>query len=68
MCCMARIKFSGALRPTLAAAQGTQLVARTVKTLRAGDPVERCYGPQQGNTVTAERRRKLQAKYNFHCR
>ena len=43
-------------------------MARTLKMLRAGDPVEHCYGPQQGNMVVTERRPKLQALYNFHCR
>jgi len=43
-------------------------VARTLKTLLAGDPVEHCYGPQQGNMVTAERRQKLEALYNFYFR
>ena len=43
-------------------------MARTLKKLRAGDPVEHCYGPQQGNMVTAERRQELQRLYHFHCR
>ena len=48
--------------------QGCRLVARTLKPLRAGEPAEHCYGPQQGQMVTSQRRHLLQAQYNFHCR
>ena len=53
---------------TVAMVQGCRLIARTLKKLRAGDPVEHCYGPQQGEMVTAERRRLLQAQYHFYCK
>ena len=43
-------------------------MARTLKPLRPGDAVEHCYGPQQGETITAQRRRSLQNQYHFHCR
>jgi len=56
------------LPETIDGVQGCRLVARTLKELRAGDPVEHCYGPQQGEMVTAERRRLLQAQYHFHCK
>ena len=55
-------------QPNVALAfDGTELTARAIQPLQAGQAVLHCYGPQKGELVTPLRRQQLQEQYHFLC-
>ena len=46
---------------------GSQLIARAIQPIQAGQPILHCYGPQKGALITPLRQEQLRQQYHFTC-
>lgn len=61
--------FNHSCRPNVAFTfEGTDVIVRATTDIALGAPLWHCYGPQQGQYVTAQRQLLLTNQYHFQCR